>query len=136
MTEASYHSVEIATSQRLEMLDVTRKVARAVERTGVERGLAFVYCPHTTGAITINEGADPDVRSDLNRFLASLVPSDWGFDHAEGNSDSHVKTSLVGASETIIVEDGALVLGTWQRVFFCEFDGPRRRRFFVKTIAG
>lgn len=130
-----FEALELETSSRLTMVDITELVRRSVTSQGVTDGIAIVYCPHTTGAITINEGADPDVQDDVTRFLETLVPHLWKFKHREGNSDSHVKTSLVGASETIIIDDGDLVLGTWQRVFFCEFDGPRRRRFFVKTIS-
>ncbi|MGC4122109.1 MAG: secondary thiamine-phosphate synthase enzyme YjbQ [Myxococcales bacterium] len=126
---------EISTRQRCELVDVTRRVQELVAQEGLKSGLVTVYCPHTTAAITINENADPDVRRDLLFALERSVPNE-GFRHGEGNSDSHTKTSLVGPSVTVIVEDGQLQLGTWQSVFFCEFDGPRRRQVWVKTIAG
>ena len=128
-------TISLATSAREVLVDITPEVQRIVTESGLEDGLVVVYCPHTTGAITVNEGADPDVRSDMLRFLSHLVPRDWGFDHVEGNSDAHVKSSLVGASETFVVEGGRLRLGTWQKVYFCEFDGPRRRRVLVKLLA-
>lgn len=118
------------------MIDITPFVRNYIEEIGFKSGILYVYCPHTTGGITINEGADPDVQSDIVRFLEAMVPENWGFKHAEGNSDSHIKTSFIGASESIIVENGKLILGTWQRIFFCEFDGPRNRKFFVKAING
>ena len=136
VSDHHYDVVSIRTSRRFELVDITHQVADVVVRSGVSAGIAVIYSPHTTGGITINEGADPDVRRDITRFLGDLVPQDWGFKHMEGNSDAHIKTSLMGASESVIVEGGALVLGTWQRVYFCEFDGPRTRRFFVKTLSG
>lgn len=93
-----------------------------------------MFCPHTTGAITINENADPDVQTDLVMALNRVAPADWPYRHGEGNSDSHLKSSLVGASERIIIEDGKMVLGTWQGIYFCEFDGPRRRKVHVQVI--
>jgi secondary thiamine-phosphate synthase enzyme len=107
-----------------------------IHRMGFESGVIYIFSPHTTAGIAINEGADPDVCSDIMRFLKTLVPKAWGFKHLEGNSDSHIKTAFVGSSEMVIVDAGELVLGTWQRVFFCEFDGPRNRKFFLKTIPG
>jgi len=98
--------------------------------------LCIVYCPHTTAGITINENADPDVASDIERALSVLVPAEGDYRHAEGNSDAHLKASLAGASETVIVENGQLVLGRWQGLYFCEFDGPRTRTVFVKSIRG
>jgi secondary thiamine-phosphate synthase enzyme len=136
VSSVGYESIEITTTKRLELIDVTATLESCVERSGIRRGMAIAFSPHTTAGVTINEGADPDVRSDLGRFLESLVPRDWGFEHAEGNSDSHVMTSLVGSSVSIIVEAGKLVLGTWQHVFFCEFDGPRRRKLYVKMMSG
>jgi secondary thiamine-phosphate synthase enzyme len=127
-------TLELATRERCELVDLTRRVQDEVRALGVASGLVTVYCPHTTAAITINENADPDVRRDLLFALGRAVPND-GFHHAEGNSDSHTKTSLVGPSVTVLVEDGKLQLGTWQSIFFCEFDGPRRRTVWVKVLA-
>lgn len=124
----------LRTSGRVQMLDITRQVADAVRARRVRGGICVVYCPHTTAAITINENADPDVVDDMNSFLRRLIPKDANFAHAEGNSDSHIKTALVGPSQTLIIHDGDLVLGRWQGVYFCEFDGPRDRVFYTKVI--
>ncbi len=116
------------------MIDITAPVRAAVRRAGVTSGLCCVYCPHTTAGITIQENADPDVKSDMIRHLATLIPTDGAFRHGEGNADAHIKSSLVGASVTLIIEEGRLLLGHWQAVFFCEFDGPRERRVHVKVL--
>ena len=117
-------------------MDVTALVADAVARTRLADGAALVYVPHTTAGVTINENADPSVRRDLTMALARLVPETLPFTHAEGNADAHVKASLVGSSVTVPVQGGALQLGTWQGLFFAEFDGPRRRRLLVQPLAG
>lgn len=122
------HTIDVKSTARNEMIDITARVTDMV--TDVDEGVVVVFTPHTTGAVTINENADPDVPRDVLGHLSEMVPNK-GFRHAEGNSDAHIKSSLVGASETIIVKDGRLVLGTWQSVFFCEFDGPRRRKVHV-----
>jgi secondary thiamine-phosphate synthase enzyme len=128
--------LDVPTSHRSEMIDVTRLVERVVGQAGVREGLAVIHVPHTTAAITINENADPDVKHDMLRKLAELIPHrESYYRHGEGNSDSHVKTSLVGNMVTVLIEDGRLVLGTWQGIQFCEFDGPRRRRLQVKVVA-
>lgn len=125
----------VKTTRRSEFVEVTAEVRRAVRAAGLKDGLAVVYCPHTTAAITIQENADPDVVHDMLLWLNQHVPKDVpGFRHAEGNSDSHLKSSLVGSSATVIVNDGELVLGTWQGVYFCEFDGPRSRNVHVQTV--
>ena len=126
----------LKTSQRTEMLDITHQIQKAVADSKVKNGICCVFVPHTTAAVTINENADPNVPKDILIKLENLIPRDDRYRHTEGNSDAHIKTSLVGHSETIIVEDGKLALGTWQSVFFCEFDGPRNRRFLVKVIEG
>jgi len=126
---------DIRTSRREEMLDVTRLVASAVEDSGLSGGAALVFCPHTTAAITINENADPDVVDDLVTGLQRVAPRSAGWRHREGNSDGHLKSSLVGPSLLVPIEDGRLALGTWQGIFFCEFDGPRQRHFVVTVIA-
>src|SRR5436305_3588639 len=116
----------VRTSRRSEMIDVTRRVQSAVAARGVTDGMAIVYVPHTTAAITINENADPDVRHDMLRKLSELIPKEESYyQHGESNSDSHVKTSLVGNSVTVLIEGGRLVLGRWQGVYLCEFDGQR-----------
>lgn len=128
-------SFEIKTSQRTEFVEITAEVRRAVREAGLQNGSCIVYCPHTTGAITIQENADPDVVHDLLLWLNQHIPKAFpGFRHAEGNSDSHIKSSLVGSSAMVIVENGNLVLGTWQGIYFCEFDGPRKRSVIVQTI--
>jgi len=129
-------SIEISSRQQVEMIDVTAEVRRAVREAGVDSGLAVLFVPHTTAAVTINENADPDVVRDLVMELNKIVPFADGYRHAEGNSAAHLKSTLVGASETLLVEEGAPVLGTWQGVYFCEFDGPRRRRLLLRVIPG
>jgi secondary thiamine-phosphate synthase enzyme len=122
----------ITTRQRCEMIDITRRVEDILRTSGVTCGTVVVSCPHTTAAITINENADPDVVHDVLLTLDELIPQHGrGYRHSEGNSDSHVKSSLVGCSETIIVEGGRMALGTWQGIYFCEFDGPRSRKVRV-----
>ena len=124
----------VATRQRNEMLDITDQVRHIVSDAGVRQGDVIVFCPHTTAAITINENADPSVPHDMLLTFEELMPHQRrGYRHAEGNSDAHCKCSLVGASEQIILHDGRLTLGTWQGIFFCEFDGPRRRRVIVQV---
>ena len=126
----------VTTHARSEMIDVTARVQKLVAKHGVTDGYAIVYVPHTTAAITINENADPDVKSDMLRKLETLIPKrEAYYEHAEGNSDSHVKTSLVGNSATVLIENGKLVLGRWQGIYFCEFDGPREREVYVKVFA-
>ena len=124
----------VQTRTRCEMIDVTGQVAEVVQQSGVRQGTVTVYVPHTTAGCTINENADPDVQHDLLLTLNQLVPKDHpSYRHGEGNSDAHVKASLVGLSQTVPVEDGRLVLGTWQGIYFCEFDGPRRRSLSVRV---
>ncbi len=109
-------------------------VRDVVLKAGVDSGLCVVFCPHTTAALTINENADPDVCSDMEHYFEQLIPKGLRFDHAEGNSDAHIMSTLVGVSETLIIENGQLMLGVWQGIYFCEFDGPRNRQIFVKII--
>lgn len=133
---AQLQTLAVQTDRREVLVNITREVSDAVAASGVTEGVAYVYCPHTTGAITIQEAADPDVALDLSDTFTRLVPRDAGYRHAEGNSDAHVKASLVGSSDMIPVEGGRLHLGTWQGIFFCEFDGPRSRKVLVKVLAG
>ena len=126
----------VTTHARSEMIDVTARVRKIVAAQGVTDGYVIVYVPHTTAAVTINENADPDVKSDLLQKLQALIPKhEPYYAHGEGNSDSHVKTSLVGNSATVLIEGGKLVLGRWQGIYFCEFDGPRQREMVVKVFA-
>jgi secondary thiamine-phosphate synthase enzyme len=126
---------EVRTRKRSEMVEITNHVREAVGASGVKDGLCVVYCPHTTAAITINENADPDVVHDLLLWYDRAVPKEQpGFRHAEGNSDSHIKATMVGPSVTLLVAAGDPVLGRWQGVFFCEFDGPRTRTVQVQVV--
>ena len=127
----SWLTFEVKTSRRSQLIDITERVAEAVERSGVKEGLCHVFVPHTTAGVTVNEGADPDVASDIASHMAELVPKEAAFEHEEGNSDSHIKTVLVGPSCAVPVREGKLGLGTWQAVFLCEWDGPRTRRVEV-----
>jgi len=126
--------ISLETHSRFEMIDITAAVQKAVRDGNIKEGGCLVYTPHTTAAITINENADPDVPRDILAALDRAIPLSAGYRHAEGNSAAHVKSSLVGASEMIIIENGRLTLGTWQAIFFCEFDGPRTRKFMIKTL--
>ena len=127
---------EVHTQRREQMLDVTAEIRQAVGRSEVKHGMVLIYCPHTTAAVTVNEAADPDVPADIIGGLAALVPRDGAWQHREGNSDAHLKATLVGASVAIPVVDGKLTLGTWQGVFLCEFDGPRTRSLVVSVCEG
>jgi len=127
----------ISTKKRNQLMDITSQVRSAVKQSGITNGDVIVYCPHTTAAITINENADPSVIHDLLLTLEEVIPHHRpGYKHFEGNSDSHCKSSLIGCSEQVLIKDGALSLGTWQGIFFCEFDGPRSRTVFVQVRGG
>ena len=123
----------VITRDRVEMIDITDQVSKAVMEAGVEDGICHLFVPHTTAAITINENADPYVIKDITTHMSKVVPEDGGFRHGEGNSDGHIKSSLFGVSLTIFVQAGRLVLGTWQGIYFCEFDGPRNRQVYVRV---
>ena len=127
--------ISLETHSRVEMIDITAAVQKAAGEEKIEEGVCLVYTPHTTAAVTINENADPDVPRDILAALDRAVPFSANYRHAEGNSAAHVKSSLVGASEMVIIENGRLVLGTWQSIFFCEFDGPRSRKVLISIIA-
>ncbi|PAD66293.1 hypothetical protein CHH83_24735 [Bacillus sp. 7586-K] len=128
---------ELITNDRDEMVEVTSLVQSDVSKTGLQEGTVLIYCPHTTAGITINENADPDVKTDMIRRFDEVYPWDDEKDlHMEGNTAAHMKASTVGASQTVIVTGGRLLLGTWQGIYFCEFDGPRRRTFYVKIQGG
>jgi len=126
---------EVQTRRRAQLVDITQRVAEAVAKSGISEGTCHVFVPHTTAGVTINEGADPDVAADIESHLAEIVPKEAAYEHAEGNSDSHIKTVLVGPSCTAPVRGGKLALGTWQAIFLCEWDGPRTRRVQV-AVAG
>ena len=129
-------SVTLRTHKRCEFIDITEQVEKALRELKLERGVAMVFIPHTTAGITINENADPSVTADMLKTLAGLIPEQNNYRHAEGNSDAHCKASLMGSSVSISVQAGRLVLGTWQGVYFCEFDGPRTREFQVSAVSG
>ncbi len=126
----------IYTNSREEMIDITEHINKFVKDSGFKEGVVIVYVPHTTAGLTINENADPSVKKDILGFMRNKVPKDYNFSHVEGNSDAHIKSSLFGCSLNLIVSNGKLLLGTWQSVYFCEFDGPRNRTFFIKIIDG
>ena len=129
-------TINVPTTRRCQMIDVTDRVQTAVDQSGVQRGAVTVYVPHTTAGCTINENADPDVQHDILLTLNELIPKDRrGYRHAEGNSDAHLKASMMGFSQTVLIENGRLVLGTWQGIYFCEFDGPRQRTMHVRVVA-
>ncbi len=129
-------SFQVRTSKHTQMLDITAEVRAAVRESGVRNGICMVYIPHTTAAVTINENADPDVVRDFTMEIDKIVPWEDGYYHMEGNSAAHLKSSLIGFSEQIIIDDGRLLLGTWQGIYFVEFDGPRTRKVFVKILEG
>lgn len=125
----------IKTNQREQMLDITDIIREDIVQSKIQDGIAIIYVPHTTAGITINENADSDVVADLLFALKRLVPKDENYKHIEGNSDAHLKASLIGSSCSVIIENGKLKLGTWQGIYFCEFDGPRTRKFYTKFLA-
>ena len=127
---------DITTEKKQTFLTIDDYLQQALYRSGVKNGIMLVFCPHTTAGITINENADPDVKKDLSLGLNQTFPNKEEYVHLEGNSDGHMKSSVIGASETLIISKGRLILGTWQSLYFCEFDGPRERQFFVKIIEG
>jgi secondary thiamine-phosphate synthase enzyme len=128
--------IPIKSSRRTEFIDITSQIQRAVSESRLKAGICAIYVPHTTAAVTINENADPSVVRDISEFLDERVPHGANYHHTEGNADSHIKSSLIGCSVTTLFENGQLLLGTWQGIFFCEFDGPRNRRIVVKLTAG
>ena len=130
------HTFTINTEEKQSFTNLDWHLEEALQKSDVDNGIMIVYCPHTTGAITINENADPDVKTDLKLGLNETFPNKAAYIHMEGNSDGHMKSSVFGASETLIISEGSLVLGTWQSVYFCEFDGPRTRTIYVKIMEG
>lgn len=129
-------TIQVKTNTRIQFVDITSRVREAITVSGLREGVAVVYVPHTTAGITINEAADPSVVTDITAKLSQLVPHESSYRHAEGNSDAHIKATLVGSSVNVIVSAGSPVLGTWQGIFFCEFDGPRHRKVMVKVMHG
>ena len=129
------NEIRISTSSRSEMIDITGRVSETLANSGEKSGFCVVYVPHTTAGVTINEGADPAVRRDIVMELDKVIPFDDSYSHAEGNAAAHIKATLTGSSVTIPVVDGKLALGTWQAIYFCEFDGPRSRGFIVGILS-
>jgi secondary thiamine-phosphate synthase enzyme len=128
-------TLEIQTRSREELIDITSKIEQVVNASSITEGICCIYVPHTTAGVTINENADPSVKRDILMAMRKTIPDTWGFTHAEGNSPAHVKSSLVGPSLSIIIDNGKLALGTWQGVIFCEFDGPRKRKVFMQFVS-
>ncbi|OGW38164.1 MAG: hypothetical protein A2Y97_01580 [Nitrospirae bacterium RBG_13_39_12] len=126
--------INVRSKSRTEFIDITGMVQEAVKEEGVMKGICYLYVPHTTAGITINEGADPSVQRDIQNTLSKLIPHEMNYFHREGNADAHIKSTIVGTSVNVIIDEGRLLLGTWQAIFFCEFDGPRHRRIAVKFI--
>ncbi len=126
--------INVKSRQRTEFIDITDKIQEVIKEAGIASGICFIYVPHTTAGVTINEGADPSVQRDIQNTLSRMVPHEMNYSHREGNADAHIKSSLIGASESVIIDESRLVLGTWQAVYFCEFDGPRHRRVALKFI--
>ncbi|WP_303721007.1 secondary thiamine-phosphate synthase enzyme YjbQ [Malonomonas rubra] len=130
------HEISVRTEMQVQLREITAEVQRIVSRSGIQEGLATLFVPHTTAAVTINENADPDVVTDMINGLNELIPQQNHYRHLEGNSAAHIKSSLIGASEQIIIHKGKLQLGTWQGIYFCEFDGPRTRKLQIKLLEG
>lgn len=130
------HELKVQTEQQIQQREITREVQKIVESSGISDGIALLFVPHTTAAVTINENADPDVVTDMINGLNKLVPLRDNYRHLEGNSAAHIKSSLIGTSEQLIIRSGKLLLGTWQGIYFCEFDGPRSRKLLVKLLEG
>lgn len=130
------HELSIKTTQQVQLLDISDKIRQLLDTAGIKEGQILLFVPHTTAAVTINENADPDVVTDMINGLNQLIPLQNNYRHMEGNSAAHIKSSLIGASEQIIIRNGRLWLGTWQGIYFCEFDGPRTRKLLVKLIEG
>lgn len=124
--------ITVQTHERTQFIDITDKVHSAIQKSAVKEGIVNVYCPHTTAGITINENADPSVQRDIIHSLSTLVPYKADYHHTEGNADAHIKASLIGSSQTLFIQKSSIMLGTWQGVYFCEFDGPRTREVWVK----
>lgn len=135
MMKSNLSEFSISTRKFQEFIDITYLLKEAIEKSNVQNGLAVIYCPHTTAGITINENGDPDVVRDIIAALDKVFPEKGDYRHFEGNSHAHIKSSYVGANKTVIINEGSPILGTWQSVYFCEFDGPRNRKVFIKVIS-
>lgn len=131
-----FEFIDVKTYQRIEMVDITERLKRIISKASIESGICYLSVPHTTAGIMVNENADPSVKFDISSKLSKLIPAGEDYSHLEGNSDSHIKSSIIGTTLNLIIEDGSLVLGTWQGIYFCEFDGPRNRTLYIKIIKG
>jgi len=136
LRSVAMETIDLQSATEVEFMDITNRVQDAVNRLGMSDGICHVYVPHTTAGLTVNENADPSVQRDIVAALRRIVPDEQPYEHREGNSPAHIKASLVGTTVAVFVESGRLVLGTWQGIFFCEFDGPRTRRVYVKGLRG
>ncbi len=128
--------LEIKTHKKVDLIDITSQIKKVIVKSGVQEGICIIFVPHTTAGVTINENADPDVIRDIIESINKIVPFDATYKHSEGNSPAHIKSSLFSPDRTVIIENGALSLGIWQGIYFCEFDGPRNRKLFVKVLGG
>ncbi len=128
--------INVKSRARTEFIDITEKIQEVLKETGINSGVCNIFVPHTTAAVTVNEGADPTVQRDIQACLNKMVPFEGDYHHREGNSAAHIKTSLIGVSQMVLIDEGRLMLGTWQAIFFCEFDGPRHRRVALKITSG
>ena len=126
--------LSVKTRERTELIDITSDINKLIQKSGVAQGLCMIYVPHTTAAVTINESADPSVKSDILTILNQIIPWEANYRHLEGNSPAHIKSTLVGSSELVAIDNQRLILGTWQGIFFCEFDGPRNRKLHVRIM--
>ncbi len=129
-------TLNVKTNMQTQLIDITNQVQKVVGESGVKEGICIIFIPHTTAAVTINENADEDVKTDILKEINKVIPFSDGYRHMEGNSAAHIKASLFGFSDQIIIQNGKLLLGTWQGIYFCEFDGPRSRKAYVKIISG
>ena len=129
-------TLNVKTDMQTQLIDITNQVQKVVNESGVKEGICIIFIPHTTAAVTINENADEDVKTDILKEINKVIPFSDGYRHMEGNSATHIKASLFGFSEQVIIQNGKLLLGTWQGIYFCEFDGPRSRKAYVKIISG
>jgi secondary thiamine-phosphate synthase enzyme len=127
-------ALNVKSKSKTEFIDITEDIRALIKESGVQQGVCYIYVPHTTAGVTINEGADPAVKRDLIAALNRLVPFEGDYHHIEGNSAAHIKSTLVGSAQIVLIEEGKLQLGTWQSIYFCEFDGPRHRRVLVKIV--
>jgi secondary thiamine-phosphate synthase enzyme len=129
-------TIDLKSQKRIEFINITEKINSVIRQSGIVEGACFISVPHTTAAVTINENSDPDVTRDILNKTGKLIPPDEGYSHSEGNSDSHIKSSLFSPSLSLIINENMLLLGIWQAVYFCEFDGPRNRQVYIKLISG